>query len=174
MEPASSIKVIFLDFDGVLCNHESIAKGYGLRTSPEQDPYGPHADCVTALNRIIERTGALIVVSSTWRHSGAANMRGTLERWGVRGTVVGITPRLPGKVRGAEIAEWLETYTRYPVESFVILDDDSDMGQLRHRLVKTDNVIGLTEADAERAIEILNAPPTDLLLDRMFQELVRR
>jgi len=170
------MKVIFLDFDGVLCNVESISEGYKSRISPEQDPYGPDAECVAALNRIIEQTGAMIVVSSTWRKSRKPNasMRETLNRWGVKGEVVGTTPVLHGdeyayKRRGCEIQQWLNT-VRTPVTSFVILDDDSDMAHLRHRLVQTAMPEGLTEADADRAIAILNAPPTDLLLDRMLRE----
>lgn len=170
------MKVIFLDFDGVLCNVESISAGYKAREVPEQDPYGAHADCVKALNRIIAETGAVIVVSSTWRKCRNPNstMRETLSRWGVKGDVVGCTPVLERGAfsvqRGTEIQQWIET-VRTPVTSFVILDDDSDMGRLRHRLVQTRMPEGLTEADAERAIAILNAPPTDLLLDRMLREV---
>jgi hypothetical protein len=166
------MKVIFLDIDGVLCNHESIAAGYKARTCAEQDPYGPHVDCVAALNRVIEQTGAFIVLSSTWRKAGDAHKRMplTLKRWGVEGTMIGCTPFWSYDVhRGAEIRRWIET-VRTPVTSFVILDDDSDMGNLTHRLVKTDHIVGLTEADADRAIAILNALPTDLLIDRMFRE----
>ncbi len=154
-------KIIFLDFDGVLCNHESITAGYHARTAPEQDPYGPHADCVAALNRIIEETGAAIVVSSTWRkcQMPRGTMADTLNRWGVKGTVRAVTPILNGdeysyRRRGAEIQKYLDS-ERHPVESFVILDDDSDMGDLRHRLIRTDNVIGLTQDDATKAIEML-------------------
>lgn len=170
------MKVIFLDFDGVLCNHESISAGYKARTAPEQDPYGPHEDCVAALNRIIEATDAAIVVSSTWRKCRNPNsaMRERLSRWGVKGQMIGTTPVLNGdeyayKRRGSEIQLWLET-VRTPVTSFVILDDDSDMAHLRHRLVRTTMRDGLTMADAERAIAILNAPPSDLFIDRMFKE----
>lgn len=170
------MKVIFLDVDGVLCNHESISAGYKARTAAEQDPYGPHEGCVGQLNRIIEATGALIVVSSTWRKTNTPNaaMRERLGRWGVRGTVIGTTPVLHGdeyayRRRGCEIQQWIET-ARMPVTSFVILDDDSDMAHLRHRLVQTTMAHGLTSADADRAIAILNAPPTDMLIDRMFQE----
>lgn len=169
------MKVIFLDFDGVLCNHESISAGYKSRTAPEQDPYGPHDDCVAALNRIIQETGAVVVVSSTWRKRQNRNaiMRETLKRWGVVGQVIDCTPILERGAfsvqRGTEIQQWLKT-VRVPVTSFVILDDDSDMGQLRHRLVQTVNAVGLTMADAERAIAILNAPPADMLVDRMFKE----
>lgn len=170
------MKVIFLDFDGVLCNHESISVGYRARTAAEQDPYGPHDDCVAALNRIIEATDAAIVVSSTWRKRQNRNaiMRETLNRWGVKGQVIDCTPILERGAfsvqRGTEIQQWLDT-ARTPVESFVILDDDSDMGQLRHRLVQTDNAVGLTMADAERAIAILNARPTDMLIEKMFREV---
>ena len=175
------MKVIFLDFDGVLCNHASISAGYKARTAPEQDPYGPHADCVAALNRIVEQAGARIVVSSTWRkcRNPNASMRETLKRWGVKSEVIGVTPCLEsrerelwvGVTRGTEIQRWLDTYSRHPVESFVILDDDTDMGNLKHRLVRCDNVVGLTEADADKAIAMLNAPATDLMLDRMFREV---
>jgi hypothetical protein len=169
------MKVIFLDFDGVLCNPESISAGYKARTAPEQDPYGPHDDCVSALNRIIEQTGAVIVVSSTWRKCKNPNsaMRETLMRWGVTGQVIGCTPVLERGAfsvqRGTEIQQWLDT-SRTPVTSFVILDDDSDMAHLRHRLVRTSFKVGLTEADADQAIAILNAPPTDMLIDRMLRE----
>lgn len=151
------MKVIFLDFDGVLCNHESITAGYKARSAPAQDPYGPHPDCVAALNRIVEATGAVIVVSSTWRKckNPRANMRETLARWGVKGIVIDVTPTLKDVIRGDEIAQWLNSYSRHPIESFVILDDDSDMGLLKNRLVQCSNVEGLTLADAQHAIQLL-------------------
>lgn len=164
------MKVIFLDFDGVLCNLESITTR-NKRTAANQDPYGPHKDCVAACNRIIKETGAHIVVSSSWRQvvkPEASTER--LRRWGIKGYVIGVTPRLDS-IRGEEIRHWIEFCADRPVESFVILDDDSDMGQLRHRLVQTNSHAGLTEADADRAIAILNAPPTDMLLARMIQEV---
>lgn len=159
------MKIIFLDFDGVLCNHESISAGYKARTAPEQDPYGAHPDCVAALNRIIEATGAMIVVSSTWRRISKYRtaMADTLNRWGVKGTVLDITPVLDRQhgtlyvspERGDEIKAWLESYTRNPIESFVILDDDKDMGSLKHRLIKTEMETGLTHQHADLAIQML-------------------
>lgn len=157
------MRLVFLDFDGVLCNRESITTGYKARTAPEQDPYGAHADCVAALNRIIEQTGAVIVVSSTWRKckNPRTKMAETLKRWNVNGTVIDVTPQLYGeeynyKRRGSEIQLWLKMYTQHEIESFVILDDDSDMGELKHRLVRCNFEIGLTEADADKAIAMLN------------------
>ena len=57
-------KIIFLDIDGVLCTDEYIqALPIGL---PWRDAYGDIFDpkCVAALKRIIDETGADIVVSS--------------------------------------------------------------------------------------------------------------
>lgn len=155
------MKVIFLDFDGVLCNRESIFAGYKGHIVPKHEPYGAHADCVAELNRVVEQTDAVIVVSSTWRkcRNPRATMTETLKRWGVTGRVIDITPQLYGdqyayKRRGCEIQRWMD---HYPTESFVILDDDSDMAHLSHRLVRTTMQTGLTKADADRAIAILNA-----------------
>jgi hypothetical protein len=46
-----------------------------------------------------------------------------------------------------------------PVESYVVIDDDPmgiDGTSLKSRLVKTDGAVGLTAADADKAIKILN------------------
>ncbi len=67
------------------------------------------------------------------------------------------TPRLPEQTRGAEIAKWLGDYERHKIQSFVILDDDKDMDSLSIRLVQTQGHVGLTMADAERAIAMLGA-----------------
>jgi hypothetical protein len=41
------------------------------------------------------------------------------------------------------------------VESFVILDDDSDLEPYMNRAVIVNGEVGLTEADVDKAIEIL-------------------
>jgi hypothetical protein len=72
------MKVIFLDIDGVLnVNHR------------ERDDYGSafHDNFVENLKRIIDSTGAKIVVSSSWRQSG---LDAILEMWDLR--------KLPGEV----------------------------------------------------------------------------
>jgi len=123
--------------------------------------------CVAALNRITDATGASIVVSSSWRiGTPVIELRELLSRWGVTGKVIDRTPIIEtkrghifvGVTRGKEICKWLEKYQqiRGEVESFVILDDDSDMDELCDRHVKTTFEAGLTEADANKAIAILN------------------
>jgi hypothetical protein len=156
------VKIIFLDFDGVLCNRESIEAGYKARQSPEDDPYGAHADCVAAFNHIIEETGALIVVSSSWRYIGLAAIQSTLKRWGIKGEVIDITPKLSWREtnlipwsRGAEIKKWLDN-TTLPISSFIIIDDDSDIQPLLDRHIHTVSEIGLTMTEAVRAISMLN------------------
>lgn len=117
------------------------------------------------------------MISSTWRGIGLDVLFEIFRAWGVFGVIVGRTPDLArqrGSIwdapeRGAEIQQWLESHP--DTKSFVILDDGDDMGQLRHRLVQADHEQGLSEADADRAIAILNAPPADLFLDRMFREV---
>jgi hypothetical protein len=136
------MKVVFLDFDGVLTTLDTKYR-YG---------YKP---CVKALNYIIEQTQADIVVSSTWRFEGVDACANNLSKWGVVGNVIGRTPCFPfNDTRGKEIKAWL---TANPTEKFVILDDDDDMEDLYPYLVKTNTVLGLIMPDAQKAVTILNS-----------------
>jgi len=162
------LKVIFLDIDGVLVNRKSLADMGGMRA--KADPR-----CVEALNAITDATGAKIVVSSTWRcypppdfETPTDYMRAKMREWGVRGEVIGCTPDLAkeslacrgiyvGAERGDEIQAWLDRNATVgdEVESFVILDDDSDMKHLTDRLIKATMQHGLLLDDAERAQRML-------------------
>lgn len=156
------MKVIFLDFDGVIILPGTRGRS-GSRSRAD-------AEAVAHLNALIRRTRAKVVVSSAWRGRHLAPMKRLLLEWGVRCTLVGVTPRLLRPAwacgtggefrrynrsgpRGAEILDWLR---RHPeVESFVILDDDSDMACAAHRLVKTEYMTGLTAGHVERAVKML-------------------
>jgi hypothetical protein len=163
------MKAIFLDIDGVLNNLESLRFPRTKVNCSRLSFSAAHPLCIQASNRIIKFTDARIVVSSTWRGIGLEVLFEIFERWGIAGTTISHTPDLGfDHERGDEISNWLSLYPE--VESFVILDDGDDMGHLKHRLVQTNFEIGLTEADADRAIAILNAPPTDFLIDRMLRE----
>lgn len=170
--------IVFLDIDGVLVNRASFRMPRTRCSKFTATHCTAHPTCVENLNRIIAMTGASVVVSSVWRMFGIETMRELFEQWGVEAEIVGVTadlsrPPEEGRVwrsveRGEEIQLWLDTHSE--VKSFVILDDDADMAHLSHRLVQTEFEPGLTEADADRAIAILNAP-TDLQLDRMFKQV---
>jgi hypothetical protein len=164
------MKIIFLDFDGVL---NVIPQGH--------DNHGGifHPEFINNLGRIIEETGAKIVVSSTWRHSGLEKLRLMWKDRLYPGDIIGITPDLrwrtsPDKmelneeeyIRGDEIESWLNLHSE--VTNYVILDDDDDMlPKQKNNFVRTSNNInhpdcidigyGLTNECANKAIRILNA-----------------
>ena len=148
--------IVFLDIDGVLVNrHSLMVRSGGYSKADER--------CVRALNRITQAAGAGIVVTSSWRiETPLSALRVMLRAWGVQAPVEGETPQLEAeggtpavaRGRGAEIQAWLDSRPG-AVESFVILDDDEVVGPLVSRLVQTAFDEGLTEADADRALELL-------------------
>ena len=163
------MRVIFLDIDGVL-NSEAHAlkleKSKGAnRISTEKSKIDREA--VSLLNRLVEVTGAKIVVSSTWRKLfDTDELQRILCEHGLVGEIVGKTPdgykdpevqetfghgtRI---LRGHEIEFWLREHPE--VERFVILDDDSDMAMHKSRLVQTDCKEGLRAKHVEHAIRML-------------------
>lgn len=168
------MKIIFLDVDGVLNSEE-----YLRNSSKRKKLYGEICDeNLLSLKKLVELTNAKIVVSSTWRigcaRSGRENFYGeqlfqelekSLSNVGLE--ILDITPVInkPGVKRGDEIRQWLQT-TKYDIESFVILDDDTDMCEYTStNLVKTSNKTGLTDNDVLTAEEILNRNDTDLKLE---------
>jgi hypothetical protein len=73
--------------------------------------------------------------------------------------VVGKTPVLEDEIRGKEIKNFIDvhfTNTSSPLESFVILDDDDDMGELMGQLVQCKDYSGLSDDRREEAISLLN------------------
>lgn len=160
------MKIIFLDIDGVLNSETSMHK-FGKEDFFNDNP---HPDHIQWLNYIVAKTGAHVVISSTWRiHVESTMMWRFLTLLGFRGKVIGNTPRM-NSYRGTEIKMWMlehaDKLKKYkdsswmsfqePVESFVILDDDSDMGDLKPYLVQTNSRTGLLECHAKKAVKILN------------------
>ena len=159
------MKVIFLDFDGVL---NVIPQGH--------DEFGGifHPEFVDNLKRIIDETGAKLIISSSWRHSGLDKMKRMWEFRGYPGEIIGVTPDLyrfldfEGQrtmVRGDEIQAILD---REPeITNYVILDDDTDMlpNQMQNFVYCSTNInhpdcidigYGLTKECTKKAIRILN------------------
>jgi len=144
------MQYIFLDIDGVLNTHYSMTKGLALNHL-----FHFQKSCVRELNRIIHRTGAKIVVSSTWRrHSNWLEVINHIGNEGVVGEIIDRTGRSDDRIRGHEIADWLSQHPE--TESFVILDDDSDMGRLMPRLVQTSMDGGLRRHHGDLAVKILD------------------
>lgn len=156
------MKVIFLDVDGVLNSEQwfkECYKKYGKPCSYELD----HA-CIVRLKRLIDKTDAYIVVSSTWRFGFKDNDDGwqilmnELESVGIKNRFIGITPSLShlydSCCRGYEIQKWLDS--NEDIENFVIIDDDSDMFHLMAQLAKCNFKYGFTKEVLEKAEQILS------------------
>ena len=155
------MKIIFLDFDGVITT---------LKSKYKLDP-----EALTLLGKIIEATDAKIVVSSSWRRhtledtikelKDTSDFRMNGIEFPFIDRIVGVTDRIFGfaltnkekhisLLRGVEIREWINEHPE--VNNYVILDDDSDMLlEQKDHFVKTDTYTGLTEENVEQAIRIL-------------------
>lgn len=184
------MKIVFLDIDGVLNSQNRAIQLQDLHKRglcSEEDVLNwdlPYEDTLSALKRIVDATGAEIVLSSTWRRS-PERVKQLNERFRPYGfQIYGKTrsgvyhedlemlgfdlnkcyssyeDKRTGKAyttdRGAEIALWISEHPG--LEGFVILDDDSaDIDQYYGKEhVATDFRIGLTMELAEDAIHILN------------------
>jgi hypothetical protein len=160
------MRVIFLDFDGVLNTNASVGMAV-----PSEGQIGDELWTAAWLDRtlvarlagLVAQTAAVLVISSSWRLRRSREELATMlaERGGAI-DVVDVTPRLPRPpegerlVRASEIAAWLD---RHPeVSTFVILDDHADFGLLAGRHVHVDPAVGLTDEDVQRAIEVLAEP----------------
>lgn len=154
------MKVVFLDIDGVLNCTES------LRLVGKPRPF--HRDSVAALNRILSETGAVIVVSSSWRYGQTLEtLQEILRGEGVHPCLVvdktqeyetqglwslGCLPR------GKEIQNWIDAHPE--LTEYAILDDDNDVfvDTDPAHVVHTTFDRGLTDEHATRAIQILSTP----------------
>lgn len=148
-------KLIFLDFDGVITTLKS-----GWKLDPEK---------LELLGRILEGTGAELVISSSWRSHTIESTIAILKdknrffNGGIEfpfcDKIIGVTKRLLPKTfksqycRGDEIDLWLKENTNEPVK-YLILDDDRDF--LPHQMSNFRNThweTGLSEEDVQFAIE---------------------
>ncbi len=150
------MRVVFVDFDGVLNRETDIAEEEAeLWTAAWLE-----ADLVARLERLVASTGAKVVVSSSWRQRRSLDeLADILAERGYLGGVHDVTPRLPRTeegekhVRAAEIAAWLTAHPE--VVTWIILDDERDLGPLAHRHVWTDPSVGLSETNIEEARALL-------------------
>lgn len=147
MRPA---KVVFLDFDGVLNSWAYAAAGNGGNRG---GLLGLDPAAVSLLNQILERTGADVVVSSSWRiiHK-RIELCDRLVAAGFKGRVLGVTPHMGGLPRREEIFRWL--YEHDFDGPFAILDDDGD-ASIEGRFVRTTFDLGLTTEHVEAVVAIL-------------------
>jgi hypothetical protein len=136
-------KILFLDFDDVLNTAATLARGELFESAN-----------IDVLNAVIDLTDADIVVTSMWRIGASPEeLEELLVTAGVhaKGRIVGSTPCLADRSRGAEISAWLQQAS-VPVATFVILDDRNDMEFLAERLVQTDPQCGLVRSQVDEIV----------------------
>ena len=167
-------KILFLDFDGVINSQKFLRSQYfkdsiqGL-TDAElyllKYEYMIDPEAVKLVNDLVARSGAEVVASTSHRNRYSLDeMNLMLKNRGATFQIVAKTPRgMPKKFsqcvdRGDEIEEYLSCCRQEgeQVESFVILDDHSDMGNVRNNLVLTSDRTGITMENVEEALQILN------------------
>lgn len=154
------MKVIFLDIDGVLNFNGCRDKIGGI--------YFVNDDKINLLKEIIERTGAKVVLSSTWRigwfdrddgketiHAiDFTKLEKKLKDNGI--TFLSRTPITNDGYRGEEIRKWLERWNGEKIDRFIIIDDDSDMKPYMDRLIQTSFNQGLQPNNVKKAVKLLN------------------
>ena len=174
-------KYLFLDIDGVL-NHDEWFESLTYKHNRDNwkvSMFDP--ECVKRVNKILQETRSELVVSSSWR--GMDDLEEIFEGVGLpfkfwrTPYADQIYPDLDPirdlynddirYWRGSEIKYFLE---RHPCDSYVILDDDTDMlpEQMDHfintcgdrihtpELYLANQGSGLTEKCMNKAIDILN------------------
>ena len=189
------MKIIFLDIDGVL-NCENAYKNGDCKYTEWvwEDGRKDHYQrfCVRSkdlLNKLIDETGAKIVISSSWRHSGIDFMKKVWEFEEMHGEIIDITPSLRTSgihiPRGMEINYYLENDLKFrhinwskeeqlkymkdsDVENYIIIDDDSDMlycqrSHFVHVLPSPRNRDGFNEEYYKEALIKLNKTIIDLI-----------
>ncbi len=153
-------RVIFLDIDGVL---NVMSPSYNtLKIRKGMENIYIERMLVERLLWLIEKTDAVVVISSSWRHDmdelqiqmSRAGMDS--ETWEKR--VVGKTPTI--RWRGDEITAWMANHT--DITSYVVLEDEPEdvCGDYcdaipAQNVVHVDMKNGLTHQDIEKAKKIL-------------------
>jgi hypothetical protein len=128
------VKVIFVDIDGVLNCEDT--------PNPRKFPYVVDKKLLTRFKRVLEHTGAKVVLSSSWRCDPVGLY--AAKHWGI--TFMDVCPDLPRSPRRSEMLKWLHAHpkvTRYAV----IDDEDDELDELP--LFQPSSKTGLTSAIAK-------------------------
>ncbi len=155
---AFAMRIIFCDVDGVLNHKGCIDRAPGGFT-------GVVEEHIRNLKRIVDETGAKIVLSSDWRLIKDDPEYGENYDYLVKRlqSVAGLaisdhTDDISWSSRGDEIRKYLEDHPE--ITGYVILDDipftSFDACNLGDHLILTSERRGLTQKDADEAIRKLN------------------
>lgn len=159
-------KIIFLDIDGVLSPQ-------WWNSDKQSDNYGCLFDAKAVANfaKIIEKTDAEIVVSSSWKLMGFQALQDMWKDRKLPGKIIDITPDYMSDEllmkedstnvdylfeRGSEIQGWLLLHGD-DVSRYVIIDDMDDiLPEQQSHFVQTDPEVGITNDDVKKVVHLLN------------------
>jgi len=151
------MNIIFIDIDGVFSCTETVAEYYE-RTGKTDGWQVFRKGAIKSLTYILDNTNAMIVVHSTWAYTKSLGyIQDKFMEYGLsrehyeRFIDVAVSDR---SHRGNRIQNWLNEHER--IERIVILDDSLDVEPYGDFLVFVNGDVGLTQKDAERAVQILN------------------
>lgn len=168
------MKILFLDFDGVL-NYQHMPVAWNKVPAWVEEKFGERwpftwisGEKVRLLSHLCDIPGFRIVISSTWRKSWTKDQLDYILGYyaaDLKGRVIGMTPALNTERtairRGMEINMWIDKRmeSHGDVESYCILDDDSDMlPDQQTRFVKTSFLTGLGDNEMLNIRRILGTP----------------
>ena len=169
------LKIIFLDFDGVISTHEK-----GIKLDTEK---------VALLEEILSATGAKIVVTSSWR-VGTRNKDEFVNKLFnfhrskdyiskcplFVNSIYDVTDTM-GNDRGEEIQRWIDKHEN-EIDQYIILDDENEYSDEQlFNFVQTDEYEGLTIREAKLCIKMLNGEriefPSRINRELTFRRMLR-
>ena len=157
----SCCRFIFLDIDGVIATPKTVEHGMWALTPEKQD----------LLGMIIEKTGAKIVLSSSWRKHTIEDTIEHMREHGFRfcDEIIGVTIRAYQYLqkgvhlsipRGVEIKQWLDTHVIYPWyaypeqnERYKILNEDGSFKMMRSNKLGIDFSYVILDDDSDMLYE---------------------
>jgi len=142
------MKLIFLDCDGVINSHGTFVSH---KNDTNLDVWPIDEKLLANVQKIVEATGAKIVISSDWKRRTKSYERivSACQPWG---EVIGRTPRLDGEPRHEEISRaFLEQGIKPEDVTYAVIDDTTHAGG-PHPFFQTTMRSGLTEAIADEVI----------------------
>ena len=160
----SCCRFIFLDIDGVIATQQTVEHGMWGLTPEKQD----------LLGMIMEKTGAKIVLSSSWRKHTIEDTIGHMKEHGFRfcDEIIGITVRAYQYLRegvhlsiprGVEIKQWLDTHVIYPwyaypdqKERYQIFNEDGSFQKMRSNKLGVDFTYVILDDDSDMLYEQSN------------------
>lgn len=156
------MKVIFLDIDGVLNNgtHTKAMFDSSINFKEESTDItmrhqGFDPISIRFIRKLIKETGAVVVVSSTWRGNWTSCQA---ELMHVNIDVIDRTTKVFdfSLKRGDEIKDWLLNRAKRTVQKFIIIDDDNDMLESQQEFfVECDPQYGFKKDQFDKALELL-------------------